>query len=317
MGHELKRVALDFSWPMDKVWEGYLNPYAGLSVKCQTCDGKGTRPEMQRLTDLWYGYTDFKPEDRGSVPLLWDSPGVYAFASRNVNNFPNFYLDSRNIERQYWLECFESALSGWRLTKEEAIKCEGQRLADLWNRQWAHHLNADDVAALVEGGRLYDFTHDFVPGEGWKPKENFVMPTPQQVNDWSLTGFGHDGINQWVVCKAEAKRLGIETHCPDCDGEGSNWPSPELETLHANWTPSEPPEGEGYQMWENVSEGSPISPVFQFRGALAHWLSKYRSLDGNYRQWMNMIEDGYAPSIVVAGGTVMTGVQATDITRIS
>ena len=32
MGRELKRVPLDFDWPQNKVWHGYLNPYH--STKC-------------------------------------------------------------------------------------------------------------------------------------------------------------------------------------------------------------------------------------------------------------------------------------------
>ena len=27
MGRELKRVPLDFQWPENKVWDGYLNPH--------------------------------------------------------------------------------------------------------------------------------------------------------------------------------------------------------------------------------------------------------------------------------------------------
>lgn len=32
MGRELKRVPLDFDWPIGKVWEGYANP------ACKTCE---------------------------------------------------------------------------------------------------------------------------------------------------------------------------------------------------------------------------------------------------------------------------------------
>jgi len=34
----------------------------------------------------------------------------------------------------------------------------------------------------------------------------------------------------------------------------------------------EPPEGVGWQMWEDTSEGSPISPVFKTAEELAQWL---------------------------------------------
>lgn len=33
----------------------------------------------------------------------------------------------------------------------------------------------------------------------------------------------------------------------------------------------EPPEGPGYQLWENITEGGPISPVFESMDALVKW----------------------------------------------
>jgi hypothetical protein len=71
-----------------------------------------------------------------------------------------------------------------------------------------------------------------------------------------------------------------------------------------------PPKGPGYQMWENVSEGSPVSPVFATADELAHWLGEHCSETGNYYEWQAMIEEGYAPSLVMTGGRIMTGVQA-------
>jgi hypothetical protein len=42
MGRELKRVPLDFKWPEDKVWEGYLNPHYAKSHNCAVCAGSGS-----------------------------------------------------------------------------------------------------------------------------------------------------------------------------------------------------------------------------------------------------------------------------------
>lgn len=39
MGRELKRVALDFDWPLGKCWEGYVNPHY---VQCDACGGRGS-----------------------------------------------------------------------------------------------------------------------------------------------------------------------------------------------------------------------------------------------------------------------------------
>jgi hypothetical protein len=55
MGREIKRVALDFDYPINgMIWKGYHNPYSGL--KCSACDGSGENPEMKKLSDDWYGF---------------------------------------------------------------------------------------------------------------------------------------------------------------------------------------------------------------------------------------------------------------------
>ena len=64
MGRELKRVPLDFVWPLNEPWRGYVNPLH-CATKCAACDGTGSSPEARHLRDLWYGYTPFRPEDRG------------------------------------------------------------------------------------------------------------------------------------------------------------------------------------------------------------------------------------------------------------
>src|SRR5688500_10810019 len=38
------------------------------------------------------------------------------------------------------------------------------------------------------------------------------------------------------------------------------------------WEPEGPPEGEGWQVWENTTEGSPCSPVFPSSDELFEWL---------------------------------------------
>jgi len=274
MGREVKRVSLDFNWPIKKTWGGYLNPYYGLSADCPFCGGTGYSKEAKRLQDLWYGYEPFRPEDRGSVPFQPDNPLVRKLAERNVLHSPEFYG-----------------------TGEHVIIREAQRLCELFNTKWMHHLNTDDVAALVADGRLRDS----------------INPTPKEVNEWSLAGFGHDSINQWVVTKAECKRLGINDTCPKCNGEGTIWTTPESKQLCEEWTEVEPPVGVGYQMWETTSEGSPISPVFETPEELAEWLvenkaSAFGSDTATYEEWLRVCQGGYAPSAVMDEAGLRSGV---------
>lgn len=294
MGRQLRRVALDFSWPTNKVWQGFINPHYGKCHKCNDCAGSGYSPEAYKFYQQWYGYIEFDPASRGSRPWTPADTPVYAFAERNVTRSPGFYG-----------------------VGEGAIIREARRLCDLWNNQLSHHLNQEDVDALVEGGRLMDFTHTWTKGEGWKEKEPAYRPTAEEVNAWSLGGFGHDSINQHVVTKAACERMGVPHTCAVCEGEGSIWESPEAEALAENWKEEEPPEGPGYQLWETVSEGSPISPVFAKPEDLAHWLVEHpHGIDEGttYEQWMNFIcGDGWAPSMVVMNGEVVNGVAASSM----
>jgi hypothetical protein len=67
MGREVKRVALDFNWPLRKVWEGFINKRPGPD-DCKACGGSGSSPTAKKLHDQWYGNAPFKPEENGSVP---------------------------------------------------------------------------------------------------------------------------------------------------------------------------------------------------------------------------------------------------------
>lgn len=112
--------------------------------------------------------------------------------------------------------------------------------------------------------------------------------------------------------KARCARLGISEECDVCKGEGSIWSSPEAKAASETWEIIEPPSGTGYQMWETVSEGSPISPVFATPEGLASYLAEGKeSSTANYEQWLKFINGpGWALSMVVSNGVVQSGVQA-------
>lgn len=271
MGHRtVKRVPLDFEWPLNQVWKGYLNPHYDQARKCLSCQGTGYAERARFLSDQWYGHAPFSPADTGSQPLTTETPAVRAFARRNVEGSPDF--------------------NG---TGEWAVEREGQRLINMWNEQWCHHLAQEDVDALIEAGRLHDFTHSWEQGKGWSPKEPCPVVSAPDVNEWSIHGFGHDSINQWVCLKARCEREGVPVTCSICDGECGIWPSPEIKSAYENWETQEPPEGEGWQLWETVSEGSPISPVFAAPNELARWCEANATIFAgekmNYRQWLQLV----------------------------
>jgi len=256
MGREVKRVALDFDWPMNIIWKGYINPYH--STECKLCDGSGLNKETKKLNDDWYTH-----------------------------------LRTDGLEG------------------------------------WSRHLEQEDVNALLEAGRLWDLTR--TPrneeqkkiveekiangGNCWLPEDNGYIPTAFEVNKWSRGGMGHDSINQWICTKARAKRLGFYGHCPHCNGKGYYYCEDKYEKLSEEWERIEPPEGDGYQIWETVSEGSPISPVFEKPEELAEYMSHTRwgaDTGSSCETWLKFINGpGWAMSAVMDGkGNVKTGVEA-------
>lgn len=249
MGRQVRRVPIDFDWPLNEVWQGFLLPECLHTNKCPDCEN-GYSPAAQNLLDLWYGNAPFNPISTGSKPWRHDTPAIRARAERNLTQAPDFYG-----------------------TGEAAIVREAQRLADFFNSQWAHHLHQDDVDALVAADRLVDFTHTWSRETGWQKKEPPVKPTALEVNEWSLQGLGHDGINAHIVIQARCEREGIDEHCLTCKGHGSIEKYLGQRNEVEAWEPTEPPKGEGWQLWETVSEGSPVSPVFATADGLAAWMS--------------------------------------------
>lgn len=78
--------------------------------------------------------------------------------------------------------------------------------------------------------------------------------------------------------------------CKACDGNGM--PS-ETQAAYNAWTPTDPPIGEGYQLWETTSEGSPISPVFSTLEELCDWCEGNATVFGSYKvskgEWFQLL----------------------------
>ncbi len=238
MGREMKKVPIDFNWPLNKVWKGYINPFT--STSCAACEGSGLNPATKKLSDDWYTH----------------------------------------------------------------LRTDGQE-------GWQHHLDKDDVRALLRADRLWDFTR--VPltekqretvrrkvargGNSWLPKSNGYIPTADEVNAWSRRFFGHDSINQMICVKAKAKRLGIYGLCATCKGEGDIWESPKTKKLSQEWEMEEPPVGDGYQLWETTSEGSPVSPVFRTLDDLCQWAENnattFATGHASAEEWKEMLQKNF------------------------
>jgi len=67
-----------------------------------------------------------------------------------------------------------------------------------------------------------------------------------------------------------------------------------------------------YMMYEDASEGTPISPAFETPEALARWLadtgaSAFGSMTATYEAWLRVARGGFAPSAVY---TLEAGLQS-------
>lgn len=113
----------------------------------------------------------------------------------------------------------------------------------------------------------------------------------------------YDQRRKWQEEQRDEGRKLEEAYCPHCDGEGSIWPSKEIERQANEYKTIDPPAGEGWQMWEDTSEGSPISPVFATQEELARWLadtkaSAFGNMTATYEEWLRMIGQQWACSAV-------------------
>lgn len=293
MGREIKRVALDFVFPLGETWTGYLNPHYSEHVQCPACGGDGASPAGRLLSSLWYEHLH-----AGAADIL----------ARHADTLPPA------------LVAFAYTVLGRSVTLARVEHHRGG---------WSYHLEECDVDALLAADRLWDFTR--VPrtdeqreivrakvaagGNSWLPTSNGYRPSAAEVNAWQRRGMGHDSINSWACIVARAKTYEVETGCPACDGNG-HVPNAELEARIEAWTRTEPPAGEGWQLWQTVSEGGPVSPVFVSPEDLARWIStpgpEWGRASTTYETALKWItESGWAPSAMMIGEQMVDPMAAT------
>jgi len=68
-------------------------------------------------------------------------------------------------------------------------------------------------------------------------------------------------------------------------------------------------------MYEDTSEGTPISPAFATPEELARWLvdnnaSAFGDSTGSYEVWLRVARGGWAPSMVATAAGLTSGVDA-------
>ena len=181
--------------------------------------------------------------------------------------------------------------------------------------RWCNKITQDEVNHLVAEGRLWDFTRTWTKGEGWKVREDGYIPTAEEVNAVQEGGgMGHDAINRFILVEFRAKKMGVYGLCERCQGCGQLWPDEETKVACEAWEGTPPAEGLAWQVWENVSDGSPVTPAFENPEDLIEHLVKYGDCsDIQYKrggwsreQAVQFVENGWKPTLTLEHETEET-----------
>lgn len=147
-------------------------------------------------------------------------------------------------------------------------------------KHWGDKLLQHEVDALAEQGVFRTFIGRSLPTDRHPHGINQWMrlyPSAEEVNAVQRGGhFLHDlQVNVYTVVPIRCKALGAELECSTCNGEGVIYRNAEHRAACDAWNP-EPPTGDHIQIWQTVSEGGPVSPVFpdtiEGRHQLAMWM---------------------------------------------
>ena len=238
MGREVKRVPLDFDWPINEVWKGYLLPEELRETPVRRMRTRrrhpGTEVRVEAITNLFLTLDEDRRSQHQGRPMH-----PYLTALRNV------YTARR----------------------------PGPEIADL--------------------------------GTGLAGREMGFL--------------GHDSIDQYRATSAVIKAAGLDPEtwgiCPMCQGHGAVETYPGQRDAAEAWEPTEPPEGDGWQLWETVSEGSPITEVYPSRDQLIAYLMSPANCWGISRpltreQAEAFVGEGWAPSMITVDGRLMPGAAA-------
>lgn len=285
MGHRtLKRVSLNFDWPLGKVWKGYINLRPGPN-KCHVCDGSGYHPDALWVSESFYRHSSpFVSDPTGDAMKTAFTELFGGYSVGQVHGRGSF--PSEETLRKYG--------PAFREFCQSMLDCDGS---------WSDKITLDEVQALVADDRLMEFTHIWTRGEGWKRRKDGYIPTADEVNAAQHQGglHGHDAINRGILVEARLRRLGLPMCCSKCRGLGHVWigktrkKAQKKRKYHNAWKEHEPPIGPGYQLWETCTEGSPISPVFASAEELANWCADNATIFGDEKtsreNWLQMFTD--------------------------
>lgn len=143
-------------------------------------------------------------------------------------------------------------------------------------------------------GRMVERYKPLYPGERYQPA---VDEWDEECAKWKA------GWRPEYCTDAESRAMTYEQYAgqrPHKDDYMPDWPAEQRTHL---------------MMYEDTSEGTPISPAFETPEELARWLvdnkaSAFGSDTGSYEGWLRVARGGWAPSMVVSAAGAVSGVDA-------
>lgn len=224
MGRTLRRVPMDFDWPMEKLWEGYINPYR------DPCPAQAVRTCVGGYSSTY----EWLHSVVRMLLLLGDDARFEDAPKSPSRMFPHPYLMS--------ILATACVSETPRMTKE-----------------------LTRVSTFLAGR---------------KPS---IM--------------GHDGLDGYSATLKIGKLAGLKKGwhvCSVCKGTGID---PAIQAQHDAWKPTDPPTGDGFQLWCTTSTGAPLSPVFASLEELCGWCENNATTFARHRataaEWQKMLAENF------------------------
>lgn len=278
MSRELRRVPLDFNWPLNKVWSGYINPHGGPCPEDQTTCFNGYTAAGKWLESV-----------ARLIAMLGDE------AVCNTPERLKHYAKSGRIYPHPYLQEFAQAP---RTSIPDAVINKARELPTMPER-----MRVVEAYEARNPTRLLPLTDELADLVGGLAKKRGGKAALGEIGSSSVS---------WEIANVLRDAAGMRKRwgtCPVCKGHGDD---PAQRKAANRWRKKHPPKGPGYQLWENVSEGSPISPVFPTRETFIAYL-----VGEGYTQKAaeGFTESGWAPSMVVSGGVAKMNIEACEDVR--
>lgn len=213
-------------------------------------------------------------------------------------------------------EVWEGYLLPDRLRETECSDCggRGQTAARQWVEQIAHLalIADDDLDAQARGRDLHPWLRESGSvAWGTRPSADYREFGAGLAGRSGDMG-GHDALDRWEATKKLIGAAGLDPEawgiCQACGGHGTLEEYDGQRAEAEAWEPVGPPKGEGWQMWETTSEGSPSSPVFATPEELADYCAANVSIFGNSmasrEQWLKIITGEDFAHVQIAPGVI-------------